>query len=95
MENIIIRRFKEYDAISVSELVARNSLEVNIKDYPKEQMEKLAKIFNYNKVIDKANASHMYVACINEKVIGCGAISSFWGKDDESILSAIFVLPEF
>ncbi|MEG2848538.1 MAG: GNAT family N-acetyltransferase [Bacilli bacterium] len=95
MENIIIRRFKECDALSVSELVSRNSLEVNIKDYPKEQMEKLAKIFDSNKVLDKANASHMYVACINEKVIGSGAISRFWGKEDESILSAIFVLPEF
>ena len=39
MENIIIRRFKKCDALSVSNLVARNSLEVNIKDYPKEQME--------------------------------------------------------
>lgn len=95
MESIIVRRFEECDAISVAELIARNSLEVNIKDYPKEQMENIANTFDYNKVIDKANASHMYVACINEKVIGCGAISNFWGKENESILSAIFVLPEF
>ncbi|GAA0701688.1 GNAT family N-acetyltransferase [Paraclostridium ghonii] len=95
MKNITIRRFRKCDAKSVSELVRRNSLEVNIKDYTKEQMERLANIFDSNKVIMKANSSHMYVACINEKVVGCGAIARFFGKDDESILSAIFVLPEF
>ncbi|PRR82525.1 GNAT family N-acetyltransferase [Clostridium vincentii] len=36
----------------------------------------------------------MYVAYINERIVGCGAISSFWGKEDESILLTIFVLPE-
>ncbi|WP_250676010.1 GNAT family N-acetyltransferase [Paraclostridium ghonii] len=95
MKNIIIRRFRKCDAQSVSELVRRNSLEVNIKDYPKEQMERLANIFDFNKAIMKANSSHMYVACVNEKVVGCGAIARFFGKDDDSILSAIFVLPEF
>jgi len=28
----------------------------------------------------------MYVVCVEKKIIGCGAISSFWGKQDESIL---------
>ncbi len=94
MENITIRRFKESDAISISELVRRNSLEVNIKDYPKEQMEKLATSFDKERAIIKANSSNMYVACLNEIIVGCGAIASFWGKSDESILSTIFVLPE-
>ncbi|RDY26716.1 N-acetyltransferase [Romboutsia weinsteinii] len=95
MENITIRRFRECDAQSVSELVRRNSMEVNIKDYPREYMERLAEIFDYNKALSKANSSHMYVACMAEKVVGCGSIVSFWGKEDESILSTIFVLPEF
>ncbi|WAG54656.1 hypothetical protein LL033_18860 [Clostridium estertheticum] len=35
--------------------------------------------------------AHMYVFCLDKKIIACGAISSFWGKEDESILLTIFV----
>jgi GNAT superfamily N-acetyltransferase len=36
----------------------------------------------------------MYVAYLDNEVVGSGAISSFWGSQDESILLTIFVLPE-
>ena len=36
----------------------------------------------------------MYVVCKDKKIVGGGAISSFWGNEDESILLTIFVLPE-
>ncbi len=36
----------------------------------------------------------MYVACLDNNVVGCGAISSYWGKQDESVLLTIFVLAE-
>lgn len=41
-----IRRFKEEDAEIVSKLVGRNLLEVNIKDYPKEDMIEFADYYN-------------------------------------------------
>ncbi|WP_291648410.1 GNAT family N-acetyltransferase [Clostridium sp.] len=31
---------------------------------------------------------------IDADIVGCGAISSFWGSEDESILLTIFVTPE-
>ena len=31
---------------------------------------------------------------VQKIIVGCGAISSYWGKQDESILLTIFVLPE-
>lgn len=37
----------------------------------------------------------MYVVCENNKLIGCGAIGAYWGKEDESSLFTIFVLPEY
>ena len=92
--NIIIRRLKESDAEFVSGIICRNFLEVNIKDYPKEEMENLAKIYNKDKILEMNKWAHSYVACFNNKVVGCGSIASFWGKDDESILLTIFVLPE-
>jgi len=27
-------------------------------------------------------------------MVGCGSIASFWGKEDESVLLSVFVLPE-
>ena len=94
MENLEIRRFDKNDATTISKILRRNFLEVLTKDYPKEEMESLAEIYNEDKVLVVAGYAHMYVACIDNKIVGCGSISSFWGKEDESILLTIFVLPE-
>ena len=94
MENLKIRRFDKNDATTVSKIICRNFLEVNIKDYSKEEMESLAEIYKPDKVLVVAGYAHMYVVCIDNKIVGCGSISSFWGKQDESILLTIFVLPE-
>jgi len=94
MENLEIRRFNNDDANTVSKLICRNFMEVNIKDYSKEEMESLSEIYNPDKVLVVAGYANTYVACIDKKIVGCGSISSFWGKQDESILLTIFVLPE-
>ena len=92
--NIAIRRFKEEDADIVSEIIRRNFLEVNIKDYPKDEMEHRAQMYNNKKVLELNSRGHFYVACIDDNVVGCGSVTSFQNKEDESILLAIFVLPE-
>jgi len=94
MESLSIRKFDKNDATTVSNIICRNFLEVNIKDYSKKEMDELSKMYNSDKVLQISGYSHMYVACIDKKIVGCGAISSFWGKQDESILLTIFVLPE-
>lgn len=94
MENLCIRRINNADAPTVSKLICRNFLEVNIKDYSREEMEHLSETYTPDKVLDISESAHMYVACLDDTVVGCGAISSFWGKQDESILLTIFVLPE-
>ncbi len=93
--NAMIRRFLIGDAVKVSVLIRRNFLEVNIKDYSEEAMRILANEFNVNKVNNIASYAHMYVVeDKDEGIIGCGAISSFWGSEDESILLTVFVIPE-
>ncbi|WP_195266244.1 GNAT family N-acetyltransferase [Clostridium sp. 1001275B_160808_H3] len=89
-----IRRFDNNDSDIVSKIICRNFLEVNINDYSKEEMEYLAELYNSEKILNIASYAHMYVACIDDNVVGCGAISSFWGSEDESILLTIFVVPE-
>ena len=60
------RRFKKEDAKEVRNLIVRNFLEINSRDFEFE-----------------------------EKIVGTGSSSSFWGSETESILLCIFVLPEF
>ncbi|MEI3336823.1 MAG: GNAT family N-acetyltransferase [Clostridium sp.] len=92
---IEVRRFKEEDAQEVRNLIVRNFLEVNSKDYGISAMEKLAKAYDAEKVLNVASYAHMYVFEFDGKIIGTGSISSFWGSETESILLSIFVLPEF
>ena len=92
---IKVRQFKEEDAKEVRNLIVRNFLEVNSKDYGILAMEKLAKAYDVEKVLNVASYAHMYVFEFDEKIVGTGSISSFWGSETESILLCIFVLPEF
>lgn len=94
MKNLKIRKFKDEDVKRISEIVRRNFLEVNIKDYSKSEMESLSEEYNSEKILEITSYADMYVACLDDKIVACGAISSFWGKEDESILLTIFVLPE-
>ena len=91
---VITRRFKESDAESVSHLVQRNMLEVNSKDYGLEATTELAKQYDAQKILQTASYAHMYVFEWQEKIVGVGAISSFWGSETESIFLTIFVQPE-
>ena len=90
-----IRPFREADADEVSALVRRNFLEVNIRDYPPAAMQELAKAFDSGRILNLASYAHTYVVCEEDKIIGTGSISSFWGSETESILLTIFVLPEY
>lgn len=96
VENVMnIRRFLEEDAEQVSKLICRNFIEINTKDYPLYEMEALAQIYNTDKILNITSYAHTYVVCDDEKIVGTGSISSFWGSETESILLTIFVLPEY
>ena len=88
------RRFQTEDAEEVKNLIVRNFLEVNSKDYGIEAMEKLIAGYGVEKVLQIASYAHMYVFELENQIVGVGAISSFWGSETESILLTIFVLPE-
>jgi N-acetylglutamate synthase-like GNAT family acetyltransferase len=93
--NMMTRKFSNEDAVKVSSLIRRNFLEVNIKDYSEEAMQVLANEFDEDKVNHVAADAHMYVVIDkDEEIIGCGAITSFLGRTDESMLVTLFVMPE-
>ena len=92
---MIAGKFEEKDAEAVSQLI-RTTIEVsNKKDYPAELMDELIRSETPEHVLGRAAWTHMYVIRDGEKIVGCGAIGPYWGKEDESSLFTIFVLPEY
>lgn len=91
-----IRRFENNDAKELAEVIAYTFRTTNIKDYSSEFIENSIKNdLNAEKLIERSGWTHFFVVCEAEKIIGCGAIGPFWGKEDESCLFTIFVLPEY
>lgn len=92
-----IRRFSEQDARAVSELIRTTIRVSNTRDYPADMMEALIQRETPEAVCGRAAWTHFYVAQEEESgtIIGCGAIGPYWGREDESSLFTIFVLPEW
>lgn len=90
-----VRRFQEADANEVSNLIAKTLRTTNSKDYSREYIEHIINLLTPEYLIQRSQWTHFYVVCDEDIVIGCGAIGPYWGKQDESSLFTIFVLPEY
>jgi len=90
---MIIRRFKNIDAQETSKMIADTLRISNVKDYTPDMMEECVKSLSADNLIKRAEWLHFYVVEEDSKIIGCGGIGPFWGKEDESSLYTIFVLP--
>lgn len=90
-----IRRFQNEDANELADLIAKTLRTTNIKDYSLEYIENDISFLTAEKLIERSSWMNIYVVCDDNKIIGCGAIGSYWGKEDESSLFTIFVLPEY
>ena len=90
-----IRRFKKSDADELSDLIAKTLRITNSKDYSNEYIEDNVKTFSPEFLIKRSQWTHLYVVCEKNKMIGCGAIGPYYGKEDESSLFTVFVLPEY
>ena len=92
---MLIRRYEQADAKAVSDLIRTTVAISNSKDYPPEVVDELIEMETPEHVAERASWTHFYVAEEEGAVVGCGAIGPFWGKEDESSLYTIFVLPEY
>lgn len=88
-----IRRLEEGDAAAVSALICRTLWESNAKDYPDEMLQELVGRMQPADILQRASWTHFYVAEADGELVGCGAIGPYWGREDESSLFTIFVLP--
>ena len=90
-----IRLFVPEDAQAVSDVIVTTLRISNTRDYPPEMMEELILHMQPADILQRASWTHFYVAEDAGKIIGCGAIGPYWGREDESSLFTIFVLPEY
>ena len=80
MAHLTIRRFVPSDAEALSRLIRRNLMEVNSRDYPAEEMERIAAGYSAKDLLRIASDAHLYVACANGEAIGCGATKTSAGR---------------
>ncbi len=90
-----IRRYRAADADAIAALVRRNLLEINVRDYPPEDMRAFAAAYGPDRIREIASQAHMYVACDGGAVVGTGSVSPLEGSAAESYILTVFVLPEY
>lgn len=74
---VTARRFREADTHPVHNLIIRNFLEVNVKDYGLAAMQQLAATYTEEKVRALAKSAHMYVFETGRQIVGTGSIAPF------------------
>ena len=93
---IIIREYQESDIKDISNIVVRNMIEINSKDYGLKEMKSHAEGFTEEKLYEKfKNRTKVWVAVIDDEVVGTAGIEADWDnvKDTYWVLT-VFVKPE-
>ena len=95
MANIIVRRYKDGDASAICEIIKKDVLAENIKDYTKEAIEHLIESHNEELIERRAKWCHVYVLTDEEKIVGVGMIGPYWDSLTESSFFTIFIDPSY
>ena len=90
-----IRMFEQEDAAELERVIAKTLRISNSRDYSNEYIEAFILSHSAEGLIERAKQGHMYVACDESRIVGCGTIAEYWGSQTESILLTFFVLPEY
>lgn len=92
---IEIKEYQEKYAETISNLIIRILKEINSKDYGIEKTNEMAKDFAVEKLKDTfKNRKKVYVALINNEVVGTAGLDKSWYSDDEYWILTVFVKPE-
>ena len=96
LDTVKIVEYKDEYADKISELITRNLTEVNIKDYPQKEIDRLVALFTPDKIILIQNARKTFVAIINNQPIGTLSVAKSWNGDEGDYqFLTIFVLPDY
>lgn len=96
LQETTIREFEAGDGPQVSQIVTRNLLEVNAKDYGKEMMEEHAKQFSKEQILETfKDRIKIFAAEKNGEIFGTAGLAEDWSKEKGSYcILTVFVKPE-
>ena len=90
-----IEEYQEKYVEAISNLVIRNLKEINSKDYGIEKTNEMAKDFTIDKLkCTLKNRKKVYVALIDNEVVGTAGLDESWYRNDECWILTVFVKPE-
>lgn len=95
MLNIMVRRYKDGDAKGVCEVIKKDALVENIKDYPFEYVQEIIDTHDENVIDKRAKKFHAYVLEDGDKIVGVGMIGPYWDSLTDSCLFTIFRDPDY
>ena len=95
MSDIKVRRYIKGDEKEICDIVKKDVLAENIKDYSKEYIEHLIHTHDEDLIVQRAKVFHVYVLTDNEKIVGVGMIGPYWDSMTESSFFTIFIDPEY
>ena len=81
---IEIKEYSEKYIEQISDIIIRNLLEINSKDYGIEKVEEMAKDFTVEKLKDTLkNRKKVFVAIKDNEIVGTASIDVSWYSPDE------------
>jgi citrate lyase synthetase len=83
-DSIIIRKFKSMDSLEVCNIIKRNLVEVNSKDYPEHIINNMCNLYTSDHLVEIAEERDIYVAELNGKIIGTASLEG-------NIICAVYV----
>ena len=92
---IWVRKYKKDDEYEISKIITKDLYSENIKDYKKEDIDKLSKTLNPQFISKRAEMFHGYVVLDEDKIIGVGMIGPYWDSKTESSFFTIFIDPSY
>ena len=95
MVDIKVRRYEDGDETAICEVVKKDVLVENIKDYSMEAIQHLIETHNEELIRRRAKAFHVYVLLDNEKIVGVGMIGPYWDSLTESSFFTVFIDPDY
>ena len=95
MSEITVRRYRSGDEKEICEVIHKDLLTENIKDYSIERINKLIETLNEELIIRRANNFHAYVLLDKEKIVGIGMIGKYWDSLTDRSLFTIFIDPTY
>ena len=90
-----IVEYKEKYLEQISNVIIQDLLTVNINDYGIERVKKMAEDFTVEKLQNSlSKRNKVFVALIDDNVVGTAGIDKSWYSDDEYWILTVFVKPE-